>query len=149
LPRNIIKLNDFGGSVGGPIWKNKLFFYASLAESIAPISKVSSANVLSPAAQQGIFSYKDPSGALKSINVLTGIAGPAGYRSTVLPNVASQLSAINGVLSAGTLVPTTDPNISTLSFVTPARQTIQYPSLRLDYSISDTKHLSLIYNQTR
>ncbi len=36
LPRNIVKLNDFGGSVGGPIWKNKLFFFGTYAESIQP-----------------------------------------------------------------------------------------------------------------
>src|SRR5215469_2533146 len=107
LPRNIIKLNDFGGSIGGPILKNKLFFYGSLAGSIAPLSKVSSATVLTPSAQQGIFSYKTSSGALQTANVLQ-IAGAAGYPSTVLGNVASQLSQINGVISQGTLTPTSD-----------------------------------------
>lgn len=148
LPRNIIKLNDFGGSVGGPIVRNKLFFYASLAESIAPLSKVSSATVLSPAAQQGIFSYKTASGALQTANVLQ-IAGAAGYSSTVLPNITSQFSAINGVLSQGTLTPTTDPNVFTLNHVNAARQTIQYPTLRMDYTISDAQRISLSYNQTR
>ena len=31
LPRNIVKLNDFGGSIGGPILKNKLFFFGTYA----------------------------------------------------------------------------------------------------------------------
>ena len=147
LPRNVIKLNDFGGSVGGPIIKNKLFFYGSLAESIAPISKVSSATVLSSGAQQGIFAYKTASGALQTANVLQ-IGGAAGYSSTVLPNVASQFAAINGVLNQGALVPTTDPNVFTLNHVNAARQTIHYPTLRLDYSLSDNKRLSFVYNQT-
>src|SRR5204863_8092142 len=34
LPSNIISLNDFGGSIGGPVIKNKLFFYGNLAKSI-------------------------------------------------------------------------------------------------------------------
>ena len=38
LPRNIVKLNDFGGSVGGPIIKNKLFFFGTYAQSIQPQS---------------------------------------------------------------------------------------------------------------
>ncbi len=147
LPRNIIKFNDFGGSVGGPIIKNKLFFYGSLAESLAPLSKVSSATVLSSSAQQGIFSYKTASGALQTANVLQ-IAGAAGYSSTVLPNVAAQFAQINGVLTQGTLSPTTDPNVSTLNHVNAARQTIHYPSLRLDYNLAENKRLSFVYNQT-
>jgi hypothetical protein len=147
LPRNVIKLNDFGGSVGGPILKNRLFFYAGLAESIAPLSRVASASVLSPAAQQGLFSYKTSSGAIQTADVMQ-IARSGGLPSTVIPQVAGELSKINGILGSGTLIPTSDPNISTLSFVAPARQTIKYPSLRLDYTISDTKHISLAYNQT-
>ncbi len=38
LPRNIVKLNDFGFSVGGPIIKNRLFFFGTYAESIQPQS---------------------------------------------------------------------------------------------------------------
>ncbi|HEY6292559.1 MAG TPA: carboxypeptidase-like regulatory domain-containing protein, partial [Terriglobia bacterium] len=147
LPRNVIKLNDFGGSVGGPILKNKLFFYAALAESIAPLSKVSSATVLSSGAQQGIFSYKTAGGGLQTANVLQ-IAGAAGYASSVLPNITSQFSAINGVLNQGTLTPTTDPNVFTLNHVNAAKQTIHYPTLRLDYNPSETKRFSLSYNQT-
>src|SRR5215471_19541508 len=101
LPRNVIKLNDFGGSVGGPILKNKLFFYGSMAASIAPLSRVSSTTVLSPTAQQGIFSYKTSSGAIQTANVLQ-IAGAAGYPATVLPNIAGQLTRINSILNAGT-----------------------------------------------
>ncbi|MBZ5626100.1 MAG: carboxypeptidase-like regulatory domain-containing protein [Acidobacteriia bacterium] len=147
LPRNIIKLNDFGGSIGGPILKNKLFFYGSLAESIAPLSRVSTATVLSPGAQQGLFSYKTSSGALQTVNVLQ-VAGTAGYPSTVLPNISSQLTKINGILSAGTLIPTSDPNILTLNHVVHARQTIHYPTLRLDYSARENMRFSVVYNQT-
>ncbi len=147
LPRNIIKLNDFGGSIGGPILKNKLFFYASMAGSIAPLTKVASASVLSAGAQQGLFSYKSSSGTLQTVNVLQ-LAGAAGYPSTVIPNISGQFSKINGILNSGPLTPTTDPNISTLNFTVPARQTIKYPSLRLDYSLSENKHFSLVYNQT-
>ena len=49
LQRNVIKLNDFGGSIGGPIIKNKLFFYGAFAASIAPLTRIANATVLSPA----------------------------------------------------------------------------------------------------
>jgi hypothetical protein len=148
LPRNIIKLNDFGGSIGGPILKNKLFFYGSLAASIAPLSRVSSTTVLSAPAQQGIFSYRTSSGATQTANVLQ-IAGAAGYPSQVLSNISGQFSKINSVLNLGTLTPTSDPNLLTLNHIVPARQTIKYPALRLDYNLRENVRFSLVYNQTK
>jgi hypothetical protein len=148
LSRNIIKLNDFGGSIGGPILKNKLFFYASMAASIAPLSRISSATVLSPSAQQGIFTYRTASGATQTANVLQ-IAGAAGYPSQVLSSIAGQFTKINSVLNLGTLTTTSDPNLLTLNHVVPARQTIKYPALRLDYNLRENIRFSLVYNQTK
>jgi hypothetical protein len=147
LPRPIIKLNDFGGSVGGPIIKNKLFFYASFGESTSPLTKIGSATVLSPGAQQGLFSYKTSSGSIQTVNVLQ-LAGAAGYSSTILPNISGQFAKINGVLSSGSLTPTSDPNLFTLNSVVSANQTIHYPALRLDYNLKDNMRIALVYNQT-
>src|SRR5215831_15106252 len=148
LPRNVIKLNDFGGSIGGPILKNKLFFYASMAASIAPLSKVSSATVLTPSAQQGIFTYRTSSGATQTANVLQ-IAGSGGYPSQVLSNISEQFAKINSVLNLGTITATSDPNLLTLNHVVPAPQTIKYPALRLDYNFRENVRFSLVYNQTK
>ena len=144
----MIKLNDFGGTIGGPILKNKLFFYGAFAHSISPLTRVATANVLSASAQQGIFTYKTTAGALQSVNVLQ-IAGAAGYPSAVLGNISSQLTKIDGILNTGTLIPTSDPNISTLNFAEPAKQTIYYPTFRIDWAKSETKHFSFVYNQTK
>src|SRR5262249_20623076 len=111
VPRNILKLNDFGFSVGGPILKNRLFFFGTYAQSIQPGSNNATANILSPGAQQGLFQYRDKSGALQTLNVMA-LAGASGEPSTVNASIADQLSKINGVLSQGSLTPTTDPNIS-------------------------------------
>ncbi len=148
LPRNIVKLNDFGGSIGGPIWKNKLFFFGTYAQSIQPSSISASASVLSSTAQQGIFQYKASNGSIQSVNVLQ-IGGGAGGGSTVNSAIASQLSAINGVLGDGILSPTSDPNISTLNWQYAARRTIYYPALRFDYNLTDAIHFNLAYSQTK
>src|SRR5258708_3153744 len=126
-PRNILKLNDFGASVGGPILKNKLFFFGTWAESIQPFSGNLNAVVLSPAAQQGLFSYKDASGALQTINLLQ-VAGAGGLPSKVNANVGSSLQAIGGTYGMGSLIPTSDPNIYNLSFQYAHRATIYYPT---------------------
>jgi hypothetical protein len=148
VPRNILKLNDFGGSVGGPILKNRLFFFGTYAQSIQPGSNNATANILSPGAQQGLFQYRDKSGALQTLNLLA-LAGNAGGPSTVNASIADQLSKINGVLSGGSLTPTTDPNISTLTFQSPNRTTVYYPAMRFDYNATDNIRLNVSYSQTK
>ncbi len=148
LPRNIVKLNDFGGSIGGPILKNKLFFFGTFAESIQPQSITASASVLSPGAQSGIFQYKASNGSIQSVNVLQ-IGTAAGGPGVVNANIAGQFSQINGVLNAGVLSPTSDPNISTLNWQYAARRTIYYPAMRFDYNLSDAVRLNISYTQTK
>jgi hypothetical protein len=153
LPRNIVKLNDFGGSLGGAILKNKLFFFGTYAESKQPSSITATAlqttgNVLSSTAQQGIFQYKATNGSIQSVNVLQlGVA--AGGTGAINSSVASQLSAINGVLKDGALTATSDPNLSTLSWQYAAIRTIYYPAMRFDFNATEKLRLSLSYTQTK
>src|SRR5215470_282301 len=148
VPRNILKLNDFGFSVGGPIWKNRLFFFGTYAQSIQPGSNNQSTSILNPGAQQGLFQYRDTSGVLQTLNVLS-LAGSASESSTVNPLIAAQLSKINGVLSQGSLTPTSDPNISTLTFQVPNRITTYYPAMRFDFNATDNIRLNVSYSQTK
>ena len=50
-------LNDFGASVGGPILRDKLFFFGTFASSRQPTTVIATNNVFTPAAQQGNFTY--------------------------------------------------------------------------------------------
>ncbi len=148
LPRNIVKLNDFGGSIGGAIKKNKLFFFGTYAQSIQPSSISASASVLSAGAQAGIFQYKASNGSIQSVNVLQ-IGQSNGGPGTLNSGISSQLQQINGVLNAGILSPTSDPNISTLNWQYAARRTIYYPALRVDYNVSDALRINVSYTQTK
>ncbi len=154
LPRNIIKLNDFGGSIGGPIWKNKLFFFGTFALSKQPgtvsatANGSTSANILSPSAQQGIFQYKAANGSIQSVNLLQlGVA--AGGTNVINSSVASQLTAINGVTGDGVLTPSSDPNLSTLSWQYANLTTTYFPALRFDFNATDKLRLNLSYTQTK
>lgn len=148
LPTAIIKRNEFGGSVGGPIIKNKLFFFGTYSESIQPGVVTGSASVLTPSAQQGIFSYKSSTGTIEQANLMS-MAGGAGAPSTINPFIAGEFSKINSSLSAGSLTPTSDPNIQSLNWVIPDRTTAYYPALRFDYYATDKIRLSVNYAQTK
>ena len=148
LPRNIVKLNDFGGSIGGAIKKNKLFFFGTYAQSIQPSSISASATVLSPGAQNGVFQYKAANGSIQSVNVLQ-IGSTAGGTSAINSGIATQLQQIAGIQGDGVLSPTSDPNISTLNWQYAAKRTIYYPAIRVDYHLNDSVRLNVSYTQTK
>jgi len=52
------KRNEFGGNVGGPILKDKLFFFFNLSTTRQPQWSGRSSTFLTPSAQAGSFSYK-------------------------------------------------------------------------------------------
>ena len=62
VPRNQLILNDFGGSAGGPILKDKLFFFGGFAMSKQPGAYSSTNNVLTTATQGGLFTFMGTDG---------------------------------------------------------------------------------------
>jgi hypothetical protein len=149
LPRSITKFNEFGGSIGGPIIKNKLFFFGTWSEQKNPNTTIVGTTVMSPLAQQGIFQYKDNAGNIQQVDLFK-IAAANGLPSTVLPAIATQLKAINGVYGQGTVVPSTsDPNTSTFNFVNPSNSTIYYPTIRGDYNMTEKLRFNVSYTQQK
>ncbi len=143
--KNHLILNDFGGDVGGPILKNKLFFFGAFAMAKQPGGYTTTANVLTPLAQQGIFTQTDGT----QVNLFSQVAQPNGLPTAVNSDIASQLSAINGTLSSGKVAPTSDPNVEQLSWFVPAPQTYYFPTLRFDYNVSQKVRMDLAWNETK
>ncbi len=59
LPRNLIIINDFGGDIGGPIIKNKLFFFASMGNYRQPQQALVTTVVGTPLALSGVYTYNN------------------------------------------------------------------------------------------
>jgi hypothetical protein len=146
--RPITKFNEFGGSVGGPIMKDKLFFFGTWAERKNPNTSIPSISVMNPLAQQGIYQYRDSSGNIKQVDLFAA-ARAAGLPGAVNPQIASQLQAINGVLGQGNVTPSSDPNLSTFTFTNPSSTTVYYPTLRLDYNATDKLRFNFSYTQNK
>lgn len=72
LPR--LNLNQVGGALGGPIKRDKLFFYMNYEAYRLRSTTSEDATILTSAARQGIFSYVDRNGNVQSKNILNTTA---------------------------------------------------------------------------
>lgn len=149
-PKNPLILNDFGGSVGGPIIKNKLFFFGSFSMSKQPGGYTSTNWLMAPATQGGNFTFTGTDGASHTVNVLqiANGANPA-LPGTVNAGVAAQLQAINGAAKSGTISSNGDANLQTLQWLQSSPITYYYPTVRIDYNISSKFRVNFAWNETK
>lgn len=132
--RQRLRRNEYGGSLGGPLWKNKLFFFVNYEESRQPSTGLRSTAVLTPEAQSGVFRYRGTDGTVRTGNLLA-IAGARGFPSSIDPMIASQLQAINGLTSNGNIVGL-DLIRNSLTWSQPGNTVQKYPTARVDYQIT-------------
>ena len=139
--------NDFGGNIGGPILKNKLFFFFNYEFENQPGTGIFTEGVLTPAAQAGNFTYtRADNGQQQTVNLLNiaanasaSVGGP--YPSAINSNIQNVLSSVNKLAQGGTLSPTTtDPYLqslqNTLSFTAAQNTKQRWPTGRIDYLIT-------------
>jgi hypothetical protein len=156
VPKNKLILNEFGGSLGGPIIKDKLFFFGSFSMAKQPGAFTAQQWVMVPSAQQGNFTYTDNNGVTQTVNVLQAAAncgaacGPNPLPSTVNAQTASTFQAVNGVLNLGTLAPVSgDPNVQELTWQISAPRTLYFPTVRVDYIPTQATRLYVAFNETK
>lgn len=89
-PKAFLNENIFGGSVGGPIIKDKLLFYANFESVRLKQNASQDRTILTQDARNGIFTYRDSGGAVRQVNVLTA----AGVQMD--PTVQSLLAQVPG-----------------------------------------------------
>ncbi|HEV2616538.1 MAG TPA: TonB-dependent receptor [Candidatus Acidoferrales bacterium] len=142
-------LNDFGGSVGGPILRDKLFFFGSFAMSKQPGGFIASNTFLSQNAQNGIYAFQAPSST--TVNLFTQIAQPNGLPAMPGATYLAEQAAINtAVTSGGAIIsPTSDPNIEQVNWLVLSPITTYFPAIRLDYNISPKFRLNFAFEDTK
>ncbi len=146
------KLNEFGGTIGGPVpkFKDKLFFFFSLSTARQPGGNSLSAQILTPSAQQGNFTYVGTDGQNHTANVLTAAKNySATLPSTLNSVISNQLSRINGVTNQGTVTTTTDLNVNNLNWLGNNPRTQWFPTLRVDYTPTEKWRFNVAINWTK
>jgi hypothetical protein len=152
VSRNHLILNDFGGSIGGPILKDKLFFFGGFAMSKQPGAYSQTNNVLTSAAQGGLFTFVGTDNAPHSVQLLgtpTSVAAMNGLPNSVNSVIASEQAKINGILSLGSLSSAGDPSVQNFTFKVQSPQTFYFPTIRVDYNLSQSLRFNFAWNETK
>jgi Carboxypeptidase regulatory-like domain len=150
LRRQKLILNDFGASVGGPIFHDKLFFFGTFAASRQPGTVIATNNVFSTAAQQGNFSYVGTDKVTHTVNVfqLAQNYNPT-LPGTVNSAIAAQLAAVNKAVNGQGLTTLADPALLLNTFSAPGGTNYYYPVGRVDYNLSDKIRMYLSFLMTQ
>ncbi|PYT92366.1 MAG: carboxypeptidase regulatory-like domain-containing protein, partial [Acidobacteria bacterium] len=160
LKKNHLILNEFGASLGGHLIKDRLFFFGSFAMAKQPggftagtgIPGVPLRLVLSPAAQQGIFTYTSGPQKGQTVNLFTQVAQPNGLPSAVNAQIATQQALINKATSSGGVALASlanDPNLLNPNWAVSSPITRYFPALRLDYNVSKKVRIDFSWEETK
>ena len=143
--KNPFTYDEFGGSIGGPVVKNKLFFFTDY-EAIRSHGSTPNANVLVPdsAFRSGDLSALCPEGFAAGVcnNPAHQILFPS--TSTPVPNnmissISSVSAAIEAVWPTGTTM--VGPGVESLTVNEPSSNSINRFNPRLDWNLNQADHI--------
>jgi hypothetical protein len=145
-PRGLLIINDFGGDIGGPIIKDKLFLFASLGDYRQPQQNLVQTEIGTPLALSGVYTYANATtGAVETTNVLqTGAsAGCSTCFSTINTVIAGELANIQSAESLpGTSIQPLDLNHNLLGFYNHGSLIQRFPTARMDYNVTKNFRLT-------
>lgn len=159
LPRDRIILNQFGGNLGGPIWRDHAFFFINYEEFRLPQTYNAARTIVTDKARTGIFTYLDTTGVTREINLLAlaaarnptlpGTIRP--YATTIDPTVANLLSLFSaGSKQGGTLrsrvASANDFNRLDYTFQAPGTNIRRFPTARFDWNVTKNNQLEFVYH---
>lgn len=103
--RPFLNQNQLGGSFGGPIIKDKLFFYSNYEAFRLRQQSPQTRTILTDTARTGIFRYRDTAGNLQSANLLqiAGVPFDSVTRNLIgqLPTAANRTDIGDGLNTTG------------------------------------------------
>ncbi|MGH7461367.1 MAG: TonB-dependent receptor domain-containing protein, partial [Longimicrobiales bacterium] len=165
LPRDRMILNQFGGNIGGPIRRNRAFYFVNLEEFRLPQTYIVGGNtgslVLTEDAARGIFRWRDTTTGEPRIVNLYDLARtrnaslPATVRqfpTTADPTVQTIMSEYLKLATPQTgrlrdrIATNSDYNRNAFNFQTPGMNRRRFLTTRLDYLLSEKHQFNVVYN---
>src|SRR3984957_16079320 len=158
IAKDRINLNEYGFTIGGPIKKNKLFFFESFEFFDLPQSFPETGMWLTPAAAGGSFTYA-VAGVPKTVNLYALAAAanpslPAGttpFPTSGDPTLAKTYALINQLTSSGgtlfnRIATNSDYNRDNFTWNTKAVNNRKFQTARIDYNLNERNHINFVWN---
>jgi hypothetical protein len=135
--------NRFGGSLGGPVRRNRTFFFANYQGTRAAQEVVRNRLVMTPEAKRGLFRWIPPgSSSIQSFDIVRN--DPRGIG--IDPQIAKLLTVFpnpNNFDIGDTL------NNAGYRFNNPANASDDQVTVKVDHNLTDRNHLFFRYSQGR
>jgi hypothetical protein len=140
---NDVRLSTPGFRVGGPIQKDKLFYFFNVEWFQLPESRSRTRYILNSNAQNGIFTYTADNGTTQSVNLLT-LAAAKGQTATADSSISKLLGDIRTATATTGSVSSYDNLLDKYDYAPSATQKRIFPTLRIDYNVTPSHRLSFV-----
>jgi len=142
--RPFLNANWIGGTVGGPVIKDKLLFYFNYEAFRSRQQTSANRAILTSEARQGIFTYKDSTGAVRKVNVLQAAGVTADPAAQAIIAKVPGPDKINN-FRTGDSSETLLRNTAGYSFNIQNNRTQDHYTAKMDYHLSEKHSISGTY----
>ena len=148
LEKPELRINQFGGSIGGPIVRNRAFFFANFESLRDRRKSLVNGTILTPDAARGIFSYLDLDGVQRQVNVLDihGLQADAA-----MAGVIGQIPAPSEINNFDTGDSTSERQLNTAGYRFLTRDNGERDGLtsRADWNLTSRDALTVTYRYSQ